>query len=583
MISDNDLYRLAIFLGSAAMVLIIFYHYVEVNNEEEKPEKAGLLVDGLLASIAPILASAGYIFRSGALNSAPKRWKGDLTSCFPKWNNWKAQTGDVWLRRQQLWRILLGPKRTSATNQLPAVNGVLRPPLFWSGAPQPAAPLAPTPCPVSFPISPSPAHSIHLIDHSSRASFYASEFDSSSRQHFVSHHALHDLTILGETHRPAAFSSQHYRKHIFLSNKSNTTVIMSGKLDQSLDEILSTQRRSAGGPGRRSQRRSTGGRPAAAAPVGGVQKTSRPARGAAANKPNAAKPAQGSGDSKVIVSNLPKDVNEQQIKPFPASKAVSNVAAQARTASIHSFAAIDSRTYNDGWPFSGVSGHSTYTWLFGSETGVTAMCYDVPPQQLLRLGVIPSDLMAIEHEAAMASTGASLGMDADEYFLTSVGPIKRVDISYGPNSVSRGIANITFREADGASKAFQKLNGLLVDNRPIKIEIVVGASQAANVIPPAKKTLAERTTQPKAQPKSAANNKRNNTNAGKGGPAAAGTGGKKPRAKRTGRPAKKTAEELDSEMADYFESGANPNENAAAPAPAPAATNGDAAMEDEIM
>ncbi|GJC85725.1 RNA recognition domain-containing protein containing protein [Colletotrichum tofieldiae] len=89
---------------------------------------------------------------------------------------------------------------------------------------------------------------------------------------------------------------------------------MSGKLDQSLDEILSTQRRSAGGPGRRSQRRSTGGRPAAAAPVGGVQKTSKPAR-AAANKPNAAKPAQGTGDSKVIVSNLPKDVNEQQIKP----------------------------------------------------------------------------------------------------------------------------------------------------------------------------------------------------------------------------------------------------------------------------
>ncbi|KAG7054047.1 oligosaccaryltransferase [Colletotrichum scovillei] len=40
MISDNDLYRLAIFLGSAAMVLIIFYHYVEVNTEEEKPEKA---------------------------------------------------------------------------------------------------------------------------------------------------------------------------------------------------------------------------------------------------------------------------------------------------------------------------------------------------------------------------------------------------------------------------------------------------------------------------------------------------------------------------------------------------------------
>ncbi|WYZ36580.1 hypothetical protein EsH8_II_000086 [Colletotrichum jinshuiense] len=255
---------------------------------------------------------------------------------------------------------------------------------------------------------------------------------------------------------------------------------MSGKLDQSLDEILSTQRRTAGGPRRRSQRRSTGGRPAAAAPVGGVQKTSKPAR-AAANKPNAAKPAQGTGDSKVIVSNLPKDVNEQQIK---------------------------------------------------------------------------------------------------EYFITSVGPIKRVEISYGPNSVSRGIANITFREPDGASKAFQKLNGLLVDNRPIKIEIVVGASQAANVIPPSK-TLAERTAQPKAQPKSAANDKRK-ANANKG-PTTAGARDKKPRRARSGRPAKKTAEELDSEMADYFESGAAPATNENAAAPAPAAANGDAPMEDEIM
>ncbi|GKT56990.1 LOW QUALITY PROTEIN: protein mlo3-like protein [Colletotrichum tofieldiae] len=148
----------------------------------------------------------------------------------------------------------------------------------------------------------------------------------------------------------------------------------------------------------------------------------------------------------------------------------------------------------------------------------------------------------------------------------------------------RGIANITFREPDGASKAFQKLNGLLVDNRPIKIEIVVGASQAANVIPPTKKSLAERTTQPKAQPKSAANDKRNNANATKGA-AAPGARGKKPqRRARTGRPAKKTAEELDSEMADYFESGANPaGDAAAAAAPAPAAATGDAPMEDEIM
>jgi oligosaccharyl transferase complex subunit OST4 len=32
MISDDDLYRLAIFLGSASVVLIVIYHFLEVNS-----------------------------------------------------------------------------------------------------------------------------------------------------------------------------------------------------------------------------------------------------------------------------------------------------------------------------------------------------------------------------------------------------------------------------------------------------------------------------------------------------------------------------------------------------------------------
>lgn len=256
---------------------------------------------------------------------------------------------------------------------------------------------------------------------------------------------------------------------------------MSGKLDQSLDDILSTRRRSAG-PRRRSQRQTPGnGRPAATAPVGGVQKTSKNAR-TAANKPAASKATPHTGDSKIIVSNLPKDVNEQQIK---------------------------------------------------------------------------------------------------EYFAQAVGSIKKVEVSYGPNSVSRGIANVIFSKPDGASKAFQKLNGLLVDGRPIKIEIVVNASQAASVIP-VTKTLAERTSQPKAQPKSAAARK---TNEAKGA-GASGRGKKGTRGGgRTGRPVKKTAEELDSEMADYFTGAPATNENTTTGTAAPAAAtgNGDASMEDEIM
>ena len=108
-----------------------------------------------------------------------------------------------------------------------------------------------------------------------------------------------------------------------------------------------------------------------------------------------------------------------------------------------------------------------------------------------------------------------------------------------------------------------------------KVEVVVAS---ADLIPQPK-TLGQRVTQPKAQPKSAAVDK----HAANGAKGAAGAKGvkKQPRRGRNSRPAKKTAEELDSEMADYFES-SNQNENANGAAPA-ATNGGDAPMEDEIL
>ena len=35
MITDSDLYQIAIFLGSASMGLIVLYHYLEVNAKDE--------------------------------------------------------------------------------------------------------------------------------------------------------------------------------------------------------------------------------------------------------------------------------------------------------------------------------------------------------------------------------------------------------------------------------------------------------------------------------------------------------------------------------------------------------------------
>ncbi|CAI6247857.1 unnamed protein product [Periconia digitata] len=38
MITDSQLYSLAIFLGSAAMFLIVVYHFLEVNSDDHVPE-----------------------------------------------------------------------------------------------------------------------------------------------------------------------------------------------------------------------------------------------------------------------------------------------------------------------------------------------------------------------------------------------------------------------------------------------------------------------------------------------------------------------------------------------------------------
>jgi THO complex subunit 4 len=159
-----------------------------------------------------------------------------------------------------------------------------------------------------------------------------------------------------------------------------------------------------------------------------------------------------------------------------------------------------------------------------------------------------------------------------EYFVKTIGPVKRVELSYGPGGNSRGIANIVFVRSESAAKAVKECNGIPVDGKPIKVELIVDANVAKSM--PAPKGLSERITQPKPQPKSAASTKAS------AGPSTRGRGGKTrgTRGGRNPRPAKKTAEELDSEMADYWQTGntaAEPEVAAAQPA-----GNTDASMDD---
>ena len=102
---------------------------------------------------------------------------------------------------------------------------------------------------------------------------------------------------------------------------------MSARLDKSLDEIISTQRRSSsrGGRGRRGGRTA----PAATAPVGGVKKNPKHIKAAIKNAPTG--PSGTTSEGKILVSGFvsiittcsvsrmltlvqPKDINEPMIK-----------------------------------------------------------------------------------------------------------------------------------------------------------------------------------------------------------------------------------------------------------------------------
>ena len=39
MISDNELYRLALFLGSCSMLMVVLYHFLEVNARDDEADK----------------------------------------------------------------------------------------------------------------------------------------------------------------------------------------------------------------------------------------------------------------------------------------------------------------------------------------------------------------------------------------------------------------------------------------------------------------------------------------------------------------------------------------------------------------
>ncbi|ODQ66740.1 hypothetical protein NADFUDRAFT_82470 [Nadsonia fulvescens var. elongata DSM 6958] len=149
-----------------------------------------------------------------------------------------------------------------------------------------------------------------------------------------------------------------------------------------------------------------------------------------------------------------------------------------------------------------------------------------------------------------------------EYFKKEIGPIINCTMSYDQKGKSLGTVSIVFKREGDAGKAAHRFNNTKVDGKmTMKVELVMDIS---------KKPLAARfNPKPVAVAKPAPKSKANKAKpAVKATPAAAS----KPKGKeaRKRRP-KKTMEQLDAEMADYFEA-------APASAAAPAAPTGDIPM-----
>ena len=59
MISDNELYSLAIFLGALAMLLIVLYHFLEVNSDDADQSEKPLTAAAAVGLSTPATAGSG--------------------------------------------------------------------------------------------------------------------------------------------------------------------------------------------------------------------------------------------------------------------------------------------------------------------------------------------------------------------------------------------------------------------------------------------------------------------------------------------------------------------------------------------
>lgn len=120
-------------------------------------------------------------------------------------------------------------------------------------------------------------------------------------------------------------------------------------------------------------------------------------------------------------------------------------------------------------------------------------------------------------------------------------------MSYNEKGHFKGIATIIFKTNKSAALAVEKYNGAPIDGGSTKLKLEL-------IVDPTKKSLASRISANSIKtPKAAAAKTQLKVKANKTKAAAAAPKAKKQEKKKPAKRAKKTVEQLDQEMADYFD------------------------------
>ncbi|KAI8816363.1 uncharacterized protein EV422DRAFT_545740 [Fimicolochytrium jonesii] len=162
--------------------------------------------------------------------------------------------------------------------------------------------------------------------------------------------------------------------------------------------------------------------------------------------------------------------------------------------------------------------------------------------------------------------------DVHELF-TRIGPVRSAQLNYDAQGRSKGVATVIFNRARDAATAIREYHNRALDNKPMKIELIVRADAAAAPIA----RQAGGTGNPPRRQGGAGNGTpragRNGTPSGRRGDRRRGAGG----VGATHKKAPKTQDELDAEMEAYMKDDGGmdidtqPGQAAALPVPA---TNG---------